>query len=129
MSRVTVNSPNAPAAIGPYSHSVRAGGELLFISGQIPLDPATGEIVGTTAGEQARRCLENLQAIATDAGGSLAQAVKLTVYLTDMDTFAEVNDVYASFFEADPPARVALAVTALPRGARVEIDAVVALGD
>jgi len=102
---------------------------LLFISGQIPLDPETGELVGSTAGEQARKCLENLSAIATDAGGNLADAVKLTVYLTDIGTFAEVNDVYATFFASEPPARVALQVSALPRGAQVEIDAVVALGD
>jgi 2-iminobutanoate/2-iminopropanoate deaminase len=129
MYRVAVNSPSAPAAIGPYSHSVRAKGELLFISGQIPLDPATGELVGSTAAEQARQCLENLAAIANDAAGSLGDAVKLTVYLTDIADFAEVNDVYATFFKTDPPARVALAVAALPRGAKVEIDAVVALGD
>jgi 2-iminobutanoate/2-iminopropanoate deaminase len=130
VTRLTVHSPNAPAAIGPYSHAVRVGGELLFISGQTPLDPATGELVGSTAGEQARRCLENLATIATDAGGKLADAVKLTVYLTDIGTFAEVNDVYATFFEdGEPPARVALEVSALPKGARVEIDAVVAIGD
>ena len=128
MYRVTYNSASAPAAIGPYSHAVRATGELLFISGQIPADPATGELVGTTPGEQARRCLENLHAIATEAGGSLEDAVKLTVYLTDMAAFAEVNEVYATFFKRDPPARVALAVVALPKGALVEIDAVVALG-
>ena len=127
MYRVTVNSQSAPAAIGPYSHAVRATGELLFISGQIPADPATGELVGATPGEQARRCLENLHAIASDAGGSLEDAVKLTVYLTDMSAFAEVNEVYASFFKSDPPARVAIAVAALPKGAQVEIDAVVAL--
>jgi 2-iminobutanoate/2-iminopropanoate deaminase len=129
MYRVAVNSTSAPAAIGPYSHSVRAKGELLFISGQIPLDPATGELVGATAGEQARQCLENLTAICNDAAGSLGDAVKLTVYLTDIDDFDEVNAVYATFFKTDPPARVALQVAALPKGARVEIDAVVALGD
>ena len=128
MYRVTVNSQSAPAAVGPYSHAVRVTGELLFISGQIPLDAASGEIVGSTAGEQARKCLENLHAIATDAGCSLEDAVKLTVYLTDMSAFAEVNDVYATFFKSDPPARVALAVAALPKGAQVEIDAVIAVG-
>jgi 2-iminobutanoate/2-iminopropanoate deaminase len=107
---------------------VRVTGELLFISGQIPLDAASGELVGSTAGEQARKCLENLHAIATDAGCSLEDAVKLTVYLTDMSAFAEVNDVYATFFKSDPPARVALAVAALPKGAQVEIDAVIAVG-
>ncbi len=128
MSRVAVNADAAPAAIGPYSHAVRASGELLFISGQIPVDPESGELVGSTPGEQARRCLENLGVIAAAAGGSLASAVKLTVYLTDIAAFAEVNDVYASFFQGEPPARVALAVAALPKGAQVEIDAIVALG-
>lgn len=127
MYRVAQNSTSAPAAIGPYSHAVRSTGPLLFISGQIPADPASGELVGSTPGEQARRCLENLHAIASDAGASLEDAVKLTVYLTDIDAFTEVNEVYASFFRSDPPARVALAVAALPKGAQVEIDAVVAL--
>jgi len=125
--RVTINSGSAPAPVGPYSHAVRASGELLFISGQIPLDPASGEIVGETPGEQARMCLENLQAIAAEAGASLQNAVKVTVYLTDIGAFTEVNEVYAGFFKHDPPARVALAVAALPRGAQVEIDAVVAV--
>jgi 2-iminobutanoate/2-iminopropanoate deaminase len=125
---VAVNSDSAPAAAGPYSHAVRVTGELLFISGQIPLDPSGDELVGSTAGEQARRCLENLHAIASDAGCSLEDAVKLTVYLTDMGAFAEVNEVYASFFKSDPPARVCIAVAALPRGAQVEIDAVLAVG-
>ena len=128
MYRVTHNSSGAPAAIGPYSHAVRATGELLFISGQIPLDPGSGELVGETPAEQARQCLENLHAIASDAGGTLEDAVKVTVYLTDIEAFAEVNEVYAGFFKRDPPARVALAVAALPKGAQVEIDAVVALG-
>jgi 2-iminobutanoate/2-iminopropanoate deaminase len=127
--RVTVNSASAPAAAGPYSHAVRVSGELLFISGQIPLDATSGELVGTTAAEQARKCLENLHAIASDAGCSLEDAVKLTVYLTDMSVFAEVNEAYAHFFKRDPPARVCIAVAALPRGAQVEIDAVVAVGD
>ncbi len=129
MYRVAANSPAAPAAIGPYSHSVRAKGELLFISGQIGVYPTSGELVGDGVAEQARQCLQNLHTIASDAGGSLEDAVKVTVYLTDIEAFAEVNEVYAGFFKRDPPARVALAVLALPRGAQVEIDAVVALGD
>jgi 2-iminobutanoate/2-iminopropanoate deaminase len=124
--REVVEAPGAPAAIGPYSHAVRAG-ELLLCSGQIPLDPATGELVGATAAEQARRCLENLRAVCEAAGTSLQRAVRLTVYMTDLAAFAEVNEVYASFFGADPPARVAVGVAQLPRGAYVEIDAVVAL--
>jgi len=125
--RVTINAPDAPAAIGPYSHSVRVSGELLFISGQIPLDAATGELVGANAAEQAARCLQNLQAIASAAGSSLASAAKLTVYLTDMADFAAVNEVYAGFFPHEPPARVAIAVAGLPKGALVEIDAVIAV--
>jgi 2-iminobutanoate/2-iminopropanoate deaminase len=125
--RQALEADGAPAAVGPYSHAVRSGG-LLFCSGQIPLDPATGELVGDTPGEQARRCLENLQAVCAAAGASLADAVKLSVYMTDLGAFAEVNEVYASFFAAgEPPARVAVGVAALPKGAQVEIDAIVAL--
>jgi 2-iminobutanoate/2-iminopropanoate deaminase len=124
--RESVHAPGAPAAIGPYSHALRAG-ELLFCSGQIPLDPATGELVGSSAGEQARRCLENLAAVCEAAGTSLERAVRVTVYMTDLAAFGEVNEVYGEFFDAEPPARVAVGVVALPRGAYVEIDAVVAL--
>lgn len=116
----------APAAVGPYVHAVAAGG-LLFCSGQIPLDPTSGEIVGTTAAEQAEVCLQNLKTVAEGGGATLADAVRCTVYLTDMAAFAEVNEVYARFFAEDPPARVAFAVAGLPKGALVEIDAVVAL--
>ncbi len=127
MERQAVTAPDAPAAVGPYSHAVRAG-DLLFCSGQIPLDPATGELVGDSAGEQARRCLENLRAVCAAAGARLERAVRCTVYLTDLAAFGEVNEVYAEFFGGgDPPARVAFGVAALPRGAQVEIDAVVAL--
>jgi 2-iminobutanoate/2-iminopropanoate deaminase len=118
----------APAAIGPYSHAVRAGG-LLFCSGQIPLDAESGELVGDTPAEQARRCLENLQAVCQAAGATLSDAVRLTVYMTDLGAFADVNEVYDTFFEAQPPARVAVGVAALPKGAQVEIDAIVALPD
>jgi 2-iminobutanoate/2-iminopropanoate deaminase len=124
--REAITAPGAPEAVGPYVHAVRSNG-LLFCSGQIPLDPKTGEIVGTTAADQAGRCLENLAAVCAAAGATLGDAVRLTVYLTDMGTFAGVNEVYESFFESDPPARVAIAVAGLPRGALVEIDAVVAL--
>jgi len=126
--RESVSAPDAPAALGPYVHAMRAGG-LLFCSGQIPLDPRTGDLVGATAAEQAGRCLENLAAVCQAAGATLGNAVKLTVYTTDMSSFAEVNEVYGSFFETDPPARVAIGVAALPRGAMVEIDAVVAIPD
>jgi 2-iminobutanoate/2-iminopropanoate deaminase len=125
-SREIVDAPGAPAAIGPYSHAVSAAG-LLFCSGQIPLDPATGELVGETPAEQARRCLENLGAVCEAAGTTLQRALRLTIYMTDLAAFAEVNEVYGSFFEDEPPARVTVGVAALPKGAQVEIDAVVAL--
>jgi 2-iminobutanoate/2-iminopropanoate deaminase len=124
--REPVTAPNAPAAIGPYVHAVAAGG-LLFCSGQIPLDPRTGDLVGATAADQAGRCLENLAAVCQAAGTSLGEAVKVTIYMTDMSEFSTVNEVYASFFESSPPARVAVGVSALPRGAQVEMDAIVAL--
>ena len=126
LERQSVHAPAAPAAIGPYSHALRAG-ELLFCSGQIPLDPATGELAGTTAGDQARRCLENLAAVCEAAGASLQRAVRVTVYMTDLAAFGEVNEAYGEFLDAEPPARVAVGVAALPRGAYVEIDAIVAL--
>jgi 2-iminobutanoate/2-iminopropanoate deaminase len=125
--RQSVSTDGAPAAIGPYSQGIRSG-SLLFCSGQIPLDPSTGEIVKEDVEGQARRCLENLTAVCEAAGGSLADAVRCTVYLTDMGDFARVNEAYSSFFEgADPPARVAIGVASLPKGADVEIDAIVAL--
>jgi len=120
-----VTAIGAPAAIGPYSHAVSAAG-LLFCSGQIPLDPDSGELVGTTPAEQAAQCLRNLQAVCAAAGASLADAVRMTVYLTDMGAFAAVNEVYGTFFQAGPPARVAIGVASLPKGAQVEIDAIVA---
>ena len=118
----------APAALGPYSHAVRAGA-LLFCSGQVPLDPETGELVGATAAEQARQCLLNLQAVCAAAGAGLADAVRCTVYMTDLGAFAELNETYGEFFASDPPARVAVGVAALPKGSLVEIDAIVALPD
>jgi 2-iminobutanoate/2-iminopropanoate deaminase len=126
--REPVTAPDAPAAIGPYVHAVRAG-SLLFCSGQIPLDPRTGDVVGASAGEQAGRCLENLAAVCAAAGASLGDAVRVTVYLTDMGSFPAVNEVYGSIYESGPPARETIGVAALPRGAKVEIDAVVALAD
>jgi 2-iminobutanoate/2-iminopropanoate deaminase len=125
-SRQSVTAPGAPAAIGPYSHAVSAAG-LLFCSGQIPLDPATGELVGEDVTEQAERCLLNLQAVCAAAGTSLANAVRITVYMTNLARFGEVNAVCAAFFAIDPPARVTVEVSGLPRDALVEIDAIVAL--
>jgi 2-iminobutanoate/2-iminopropanoate deaminase len=124
--REPVTAPNAPEAIGPYVHAIRTG-DLLFCSGQIPLDPRTGDLVGTAAADQAGRCLENLAAVCAAAGTGLGSAVKVTIYLTDMGDFQQVNEVYGSFFESSPPARVAVGVATLPKGARVEMDAIVAV--
>jgi len=126
LERKTVDAAGAPAAIGPYSHAVSSGG-LLFCSGQIPLDPQTGEIVGASPAEQAGRCLENLRAVSEAAGTTLERAVRMTIYMIDLAAFAEVNEVYGSFFAEEPPARVTVGVAQLPRGAQVEIDAIVAL--
>jgi 2-iminobutanoate/2-iminopropanoate deaminase len=125
--RMPVSTENAPDAIGPYSQAIRTG-SLLFCSGQVALDPSTGELVKQDVEGQARQALQNLTAVCEAAGAELGQAVRCTVYLVDMNDFARVNDVYAEFFDADePPARVAVAVAALPKGADVEIDAIVAM--
>jgi 2-iminobutanoate/2-iminopropanoate deaminase len=126
LDREAIHAPDAPAAIGPYSHAVRHGG-LLFCSGQIPLDPASGELLSVSAGAQARRCLENLEAVCAAAGTTLVRAVRITIYMVELASFAEVNEVCAEFFPSDPPARATVGVAALPRGAAVEIDAIVAL--
>ncbi len=123
----TVTTDRAPAAIGPYSQAVVAGG-LVFCSGQIPLDPATGEMVPGGIEEQTRRVLENLGAVLQAAGSGLDRVVKTTVFLADMGDFGAMNRVYAEFFGDDPPARAAVEAAALPRGARVEIEAVALLG-
>lgn len=126
LQRKTVTATGAPAAIGPYSQAIAHGG-LLFCSGQLPLDPDTGELLAGDPAEQARRCLENLSAVCQAAGTSLQRALRLTIYMTDLAAFAAVNDLYATFFGAEPPARVTVGVAQLPRGAQVEIDAIVAL--
>ena len=124
--REPVTAIGAPAAIGPYSHAVIAAG-LLFCSGQVALDPDSGELAGDGPAEQTAQCLRNLQAVCAAAGTSLADAVRMTIYVTDMGAFADVNEAYGAFFEADPPARVTIGVSALPKGSQVEIDAIVAL--
>jgi 2-iminobutanoate/2-iminopropanoate deaminase len=124
--RETITAPGAPAAVGPYSHAVTSGG-LLFCSGQTPLDPGTGELVDGSVGAQTVQCLENLATVCRAAGAQLSDAVRMGVYVTDMATFSEVNAAYAAFFPQDPPARSTIGVAALPLGAAVEIDAVVAL--
>lgn len=122
MARSTVSTPNAPAAIGTYSQAVRAG-ETLYLSGQIGLDPQTGRLVDGIE-NQILRVFENLKAVAEAAGGSLADAVKLTVYLTDLAHFARVNEIMSKYFEQPYPARAAVGVAALPRGALIEADAI-----
>jgi 2-iminobutanoate/2-iminopropanoate deaminase len=126
--REVVSALGAPDAVGPYSHAVKSGG-LLFCSGQVPIDPGTGKLVEGSIGDQTRRCLENLQVVAAAGGASLDDAVRMGIYVTDMSTFAEVNAAYGAFFQNGPPARSTVGVAALPLGARVEIDAVIALPD
>ncbi len=127
MKREIIQTARAPKAIGTYSQAVRVG-DIVYISGQIPLDPATGELVTGDIEAEIRRALENLKAIAEAAGGSLAQLAKVTVFLTDLAHFAKVNEAMSAYFPAPYPARAAIGVAALPRGARVEIEGVLALG-
>jgi 2-iminobutanoate/2-iminopropanoate deaminase len=120
-----IRSQRAPAPIGPYSQAIRAG-DFLFLSGQIPLSPASGDVVGTTASEQSEQILSNLSAILEAAGASVADVVKTTIFLVDLSDFAAVNEAYGKFFGrcGPPPARSTVQVSALPRGVRVEIEAV-----
>lgn len=118
-----ISTPNAPAAIGPYSQAVEVNG-MLFISGQLPVDPATGEFVEGGIKELTHRSLTNVQNILAQAGLTLSNVVKTTVFLADIADFAEMNEVYASFFQAPYPARSAMAVKTLPKGARVEIECI-----
>ena len=121
--RVPVKVDNAPAPVGPYSQAIRCGA-MVFVSGQVALDPATGQLIGEDAAGQARKALQNLQAILEGAGTSLGSVVKTTIFLNDMADFKAVNEVYARFFPASPPARTTVQVAALPLGARVEIEAI-----
>ena len=119
--RQAISTSAAPAAIGPYSQAIRANG-FVFCSGQIPIDPATGQIVGSDAREQAARVMENLRALLEAAGSSFAQVVKTTIYLKDLGDFAVVNEVYGKHFPAEPPARATVEVSRLPRDVLVEIE-------
>ena len=123
MPREQIATSSAPAAIGPYSQAIAAG-NLVFASGQIALDPASGQLLQGDVREQTRRVLENLKAVLSAAGSSLEQVVKTTVFLTRMADFAAMNEVYAEYFSQTPPARSTIAVAELPRGAQVEIEAV-----
>ena len=125
MPRIPVSTDQAPAAIGPYSQAVRHGG-FVFLSGQIPLDPAAGALVEGDIATQARRVFDNLRAVCAAAGGSFDDVVRVGIYLTDLGDFAAVNAVMAENFAAPFPARSTIEVSALPRGARVEVDAILA---
>jgi len=126
--RETVHAEGAPPAAGPYSHAVISNG-LIFLSGQTPIDPATGQLVESSVGDQTRRCLDNLAVVAAAAGAQLSDAVRVGIYVTDISTFKEVNEAYGAYFESDPPARSTIGVAALPLGADVEIDMVLAVPD
>ena len=126
MSKKAIHSDSAPAAIGTYSQAIDAAG-LVFLSGQIPLDPQTMEVVGGDFEARARQVFENLSAVAQAAGGSLDDVVKLTIYLTDLDNFAAVNSVMEGYFQQPYPARAAVGVASLPKGVDVEADAILAL--
>lgn len=121
--RTRISTSDAPAAIGPYSQAI-AVGDFIFCSGQVALDPTTGELGADDVRAQTRRALENLNAVLRAGGATLGDVVKTTVFLVNMGDFAEMNEVYGEFFASEPPARSTIAVAALPRGARVEVEAV-----
>ena len=123
-----VSTGDAPAAIGPYSQGIRSG-SLLFCAGQIPLDPKTGQIVSGGVAEQTRRVLENVSAILKAEHLGFDHVVKTTIFLTSMDDFQTVNEIYGTYFRENPPARSTVAVSALPKGARIEIEVIAAVGD
>ena len=126
--KAVINTEKAPAAIGPYSQAIKAG-NTVYLSGQIPLDPATMEIVSDDIEAQARQVFNNLQAVCEEAAGSLGEIVKLNLYLVDLDNFAVVNKVMEEFFAKPYPARAAVGVKALPKGAQFEAEAVMVIGD
>lgn len=123
--RKAIKSNRAPKAIGPYSQAIKVDcGSMIYCSGQIPLNPETGEIVGATAAEQCKQVMENLLNLLADAGVDFSTVVKTTIYLADMGDFAAVNEVYAAYFEENPPARATVQVSRLPRDVKIEIDAI-----
>jgi 2-iminobutanoate/2-iminopropanoate deaminase len=123
MPKKVVSTPDAPAAVGAYSQAIVAGG-FVFCSGQVPLDPTSGELVGGSIADQTRRCLENLSAVLKAAGAGLDDVVKVTAFLLDMGDFPEFNEAYGEFFGDEPPARATVAVAGLPKGAQVEIECI-----
>jgi 2-iminobutanoate/2-iminopropanoate deaminase len=124
--KTAITTSHAPAAIGPYSQAI-ACGDLVFISGQLPIDPATGKLVEAPIADRTRQVMRNLEAIATAAGGELAGIVKTTIFLTDLADFRAVNGAYGEFFPTNPPARSTVQVAALPLGSNIEIEAVLQL--
>jgi 2-iminobutanoate/2-iminopropanoate deaminase len=124
--RETVTAAGAPKAAGPYSHAVKSGG-LVYLSGQTPIDPETNTLVEGPIGDQARRVLDNLSVVAAAAGATLQDAVRIAIYVTDISKFKDVNEAYGAYFESDPPARTTIGVAALPLGAEIEMDAILAL--
>ena len=126
MTRTVIHTPNAPAAIGTYSQAVRSG-NTVYVSGQIPLDPVTGQLISDDIDAEIRRVFDNLAAIAVAAGGTLDNAVKVSVFLTDLAHFARVNEIMATYFAQPYPARAAIGVAALPKGARVEMECILSL--
>ncbi|HEV7984720.1 MAG TPA: RidA family protein [Steroidobacteraceae bacterium] len=126
MKRQIIQTPDAPKAIGPYSQAVRTG-DTVYVSGQIPLDPASGQLVSGDIEAEIRRVFDNLKAIAQASGGTLAHVVKLSVFLTDLSHFPKVNELMTTYFSEPYPARAAIGVAALPRGARVEMECVLSL--
>lgn len=123
MAKKVVSTPDAPAAVGAYSQAIVSNG-FVYCSGQVPLDPASGELIKGSIADQTRRCLENLSAVLTAAGSSLDDVVKVTAFLLDMSDFPEFNEAYSEFFGDEPPARATVAVVGLPKGAEVEIECV-----
>lgn len=121
MAKTVINTPKAPAAVGPYSQAVAAGG-FVFCSGQVALDPSSGELIGGSVADETRLALEHLGAVLEAAGSGAPDIVKVTAYLTDINDFAEFNAAYEGYFESEPPARATVGVAALPKGARVEIE-------
>ena len=126
VARSAVRTPDAPTAIGPYSQAIQHG-DVLWCSGALPLDPADGTLVTRSPAAETIRCLDNLRAVCQAAGTDLEHALRLTVYTTRLDCFAEINEAYSAYFRAFPPARVTIGVAELPKGAHVEIDALVAI--
>jgi 2-iminobutanoate/2-iminopropanoate deaminase len=127
MPRQSIQSPQAPAPIGPYVQAVKAG-DFIFVSGQLPVDPLTGTLVRAGVRAQTRRALDNLKAVLEAGGATLAHVVRVTIYLKDIEDFAQVNEVYAEFFPQNPPARVTVGVARLPKDAALELDAIAYTG-